>query len=228
MDHREHRRVLLRLPVRLRWSTPFGQQMEICETRDVSRAGLRVDCAATHAAGSAVWVAFPYDASLPAFQPEMLAQVVRAGDSRDGLSGASNPSALDHGASVSNAPRNRTPRFAALHFCKAPRSSANGHNLSGSIERRTAPRRNVGVPVRIRAAGMPWFEDAMTLDVAAGSLRFLTAREYAMGERMGIAFPSFVPWNALAKGVEAAAQVVRVSKHDREVLQEVAVLRIPA
>lgn len=84
------------------------------------------------------------------------------------------------------------------------------------------------MPARIRAGGMPWFEDAMTLDVAAGSLRFLTAREYAIGERLGVAFPSFVPWNALAKDAEAAAQVVRVRKHSREVLQEVAVLRIRA
>src|SRR2546423_9344559 len=78
MERREHHRAQLRLPVRLRWSTPFGQRIEVCETLDVSRGGLRVPCGEAHAAGVPLWVTFPYDVSLGDGQPEMLARVVRA------------------------------------------------------------------------------------------------------------------------------------------------------
>src|SRR5580765_6529238 len=42
MDTREHRRVRMRLPVRLRWTTPFAQKIEFGESIDVSRGGLLV------------------------------------------------------------------------------------------------------------------------------------------------------------------------------------------
>ncbi len=37
MDSREHRRVRMRLPVRMRWTTPFGQKIELGQSIDVSR-----------------------------------------------------------------------------------------------------------------------------------------------------------------------------------------------
>ena len=78
MDRREHHRVQLRLPARLRWTTPFGQKTEVCASVDVSRGGMLVPCREPHAEGMTLWVTFPFDASLTVGQPEVLARVVRA------------------------------------------------------------------------------------------------------------------------------------------------------
>src|ERR1700726_3637815 len=78
MDRREHHRVQLRLPVRLRWTTPFGQRTEVCDTVNVSRGGVLVPCQELHAAGMPLWVTFPYDPAIPSSQPEILAKVVRS------------------------------------------------------------------------------------------------------------------------------------------------------
>src|ERR1700738_5672701 len=84
MDRREHHRAQLRLPVRIRWNTPFGQKTEVRKTLDISRGGLLVPCQETHAPGVPVWVSFPYDTSLGEGQPEMLAKGVRVGRARNG------------------------------------------------------------------------------------------------------------------------------------------------
>jgi hypothetical protein len=78
MDRREHHRVQLRLPARLRWTTPFGQKTEVCTTVDVSRGGVLIPCREPHAEGMPLWVTFPYDNSLIVGQPEVFARVVRA------------------------------------------------------------------------------------------------------------------------------------------------------
>src|SRR5438309_2635541 len=76
-DSREHRRVRMRLPVRMRWATPFGQTIELGETIDVSRSGLLVSTKEFHTPGVTLWVTFPYDVSLSDGQPEILARVAR-------------------------------------------------------------------------------------------------------------------------------------------------------
>src|ERR1700744_1592876 len=78
MDRREYHRVQLRLPVRLRWTTPFGQKTEVCRTVDVSRGGMLVPSSEPHAEGMSLWITFPFDASLTVGQPEVFARVVRA------------------------------------------------------------------------------------------------------------------------------------------------------
>src|SRR5690242_7998735 len=77
MASRQHARVRLRLPVRLRWIVPPGQQSEICETRNVSKGGLLVACKEHHNEGFPLWVTFPFDAAAPE-QPEVLARVMRS------------------------------------------------------------------------------------------------------------------------------------------------------
>src|SRR6202521_2699624 len=118
MDRREHRRAQLRLPVRIRWNTPFGQKTEICKTLDISRGGLLVPCSETHAPGVPLWVTFPYDSSLRDGQPEMLAQVVR-------VAPGSNGNAPD-GASK-NSPNGSQPAAIALHFQPQFHSESNGN-----------------------------------------------------------------------------------------------------
>jgi len=65
MQQRQHARVRLRLPVRLRWVAPLGQQSEICETRNVSKGGLLVACKEHHREGFPLWVTFPFDLAAP-------------------------------------------------------------------------------------------------------------------------------------------------------------------
>jgi hypothetical protein len=197
MDRREHHRAQLSLPVRIRWNTPFGQKTEICRTLDISRDGLLVPCRETHAAGVPLWVTFPYDASLGDGQPEIMAKVVRAAPSRNGNGHA--PGGLHSDG-----------RAVALHFGLPGRvqSGGNGHGSLAERERRQSPRRALAVPVRVRQEHVPWFEEAMTLDISEQGLRFLSSREYQEGQRLLIASEPMaaIPW----PHAETPARVLRI------------------
>src|SRR5467141_1778117 len=104
MDSREHRRVRMRLPVRMRWTTPFGQKIELGETIDVSRSGLLVSTKESHTPGVTLWVTFPYDASLADGQPEILARVARCDEVLEVIR-ASNAREKIHSASASEQER---------------------------------------------------------------------------------------------------------------------------
>src|ERR1700688_1497430 len=157
MDRREYHRAQLRLPVRLRWSTPFGQKTELCRTSDISRGGLLVPCSETHAPGVPLWVTFPYDPSLRDSQPEMLAQVVRVAPVSNGSNGNTPNGAAKNPANGSQ------PAAIALHFQPQFHSEHNG-NSNGhpkERERRANPRRPLAIPLHVRLAHVPWFEEAM-------------------------------------------------------------------
>jgi hypothetical protein len=189
MDRREHHRAQLSLPVRIRWNTPFGQKTEVCKTLDISRTGLLVPCQEAHPPGVPLWVTFPYDGSVGDGQPEMLAKVVRVSRGRKG-NGSKSTEAV------------------AVHFALAPpaESSANGH--AKEPERRDSPRRPLALPIRVRPEDVPWFEEAMTIDVSARGLRFVSYREYREGERLLVSFePALVPWPTAS---ESRVRVVRI------------------
>src|ERR1700687_3829688 len=196
MDRREHHRAQLRLPVRIRWNTPFAQKTEVCRTLDISRGGLLVPCHEAHAPGVGLWVTFPYDTSLGDGQPEMLAKVVRV---RPAHNGNGSPS-IDLDA---NEPA------VALHFALSPRTLANGNGHAKEHERRDSPRRPLALPVRVRPEHIPWFEEAMTMDVSAHSLRFLSSREYQQGDRLLLSFEATAsaPWPVAS---ETSARVLRI------------------
>jgi hypothetical protein len=196
MDRREHHRAQLRLPVRIRWNTPFAQKTEVCRTLDISRGGLLVPCREAHAPGVGVWVTFPYDTSLGEGQPEMLAKVVRVRSAHNGNGSASiDPDAKEQAV--------------ALHFAASPRTQANGNGHAKERERRDSPRRPLALPVRVRPEHIPWFEEAMTMDVSAHSLRFLSSREYQEGDRLLLSFEatSSAPWPVAS---ETFARVLRI------------------
>jgi len=52
------------------------------------------------------------------------------------------------------------------------------------------------VPIRVRPEHMPWFEETMTLDFSKEGLRFLSSREYQLGQRLMVSFedPAASPW----------------------------------
>jgi hypothetical protein len=196
MDRREHHRAQLNLPVRIRWNTPFVQKTEVCRTLDISRGGLLVPCNEAHAPGVGLWVTFPYDTSLGDGQPEVLAKVVRVGPAHNGNGSAS----IDP---------DTNEQEVALHFALPPRTLANGNGHAKEHERRDSPRRPVALPVRVRPEHIPWFEEAMTMDVSAHGLRFLSSREYQEGDRLLLSFEATAsaPWPVAS---ETSARVLRI------------------
>jgi hypothetical protein len=211
MDRREHHRAQLNLPVRIRWNTPFGQKTEVCETLDISRGGLLVPCQETHAAGVPLWVTFPYDTSLGDGQPEMAAKVVRVGRAHNG-----------NGSNFTGEASNE--RAVALHFALRFRPESNGNGHVKESERRESPRRPLAVPVRVRPEHIPWFEEAMTIDVSVRGLRLLSSREYQEGERLLVSFEPMAsaPWPPAS---ETAVRVVRIEAMPESAALAVTIVR---
>lgn len=206
MDRREHHRAQLQLPVRLRWSTPLGQKTEVCETVDASRGGLLVPCHESHATGMTLWVTFPYDISLGDGQPEILAKVVRSAENSNG-SRSTNGKKLGVAPPKSNGLHEAA---VAVHFEISPGRASNGKGQPRQQERRASARRPLSMPVRVRPQNIPWFEEAMTVDVSTEGLRFVSNREYQVGEHL---FTSFEPYAAAAPwpgAKEFRSRVVRV------------------
>jgi PilZ domain-containing protein len=213
MQRREHHRVRLRLPARIRWATPLGQQTESCVTLDVSRGGLLLRCKHPHQENSRVWVTFPFDASAQNGQPEVSARVVRCKPSHSNAApprAASEPDALD----------------AALCFDRASHVASNGNGKNFAAERRATPRHPLSFPLRVRPEYLPWFEETMTTDASSDGLRFLTTREYAPSDRLFISFDahSQSPWPS---GVEIRAHIVRVESLPGKTALAVVVQRVP-
>ena len=213
MDRREHHRALLRLPVRIRWNTPFGQKTEICKTLDISRGGLLVPCREAHAPGVPLWVTFPYDSSIGDSQPEMPAKVIRVGPASNGNGSM-------------GALAERKEQGTALRFALPFRSQSYGNGHGEKSERRHSPRRPLAIPVRVRPERIPWFEEAMTIDVSAHALRFLSSREYQDGERLLVSFEptALAPWPT---GSETAARVVRIEPVPKSAALAVTISREP-
>jgi PilZ domain len=234
MDRREHRRVQLRLPARLRWTTPFGQKTEICETLNVSRGGLLVPCEEAHALGMPLWVTFPYDPLLTYPQPEVPAKVVRSGEAMAAarptnghgrMHAASSREVFDGFAGGAVKTETSEVKAAALRFEVAPRPSSNGNGHHHEPERRAAPRQRIALPIRVRLEHIPWFEETMTLDASSDGLRFQSTREYEPGQRLMVSFESSAasPWPEAA---EFWSLVVRVDPAEQCPALSVATCRI--
>jgi len=237
MESRQHRRVSMRLPVRLRWTAPFGQKIELGETIDVSRGGLLVSTKESHTPGVTVWVTFPYDASLFDGQPEILARVARCGEmpevlrpttarervQSEGAPEQERAAKLDQLAlGMSDAPAT----FAvAFHFDQQPHSSSNGNANRHEPERRGSMRRALAIPVRVHPERIPWFEEAMTIEISAKSMRFRSHREYQLGDHLKIAFEDAAssPWSGTG---EFLSKVVRVAPVPGSAALDVSVCRV--
>src|SRR5215467_8051406 len=178
MVTRGHHRARIRLPVRLRWNTPLGQKIELCQTIDVSRGGLLLSSKELHSAGVPLWVTFPYDLSLPDGQPEVLGHVVRCDelpepvraaelretDSSSAGSPRKRPGKARRSVSAVIGPEAPGACALAIRFGAPARSRANGHGAHHDPERRASPRRLLAIPIHVRPERVPWFEEAMTLD----------------------------------------------------------------
>jgi hypothetical protein len=239
MDSRQRRRVRMRLPVRLRWTTPFGQKIELVNTIDVSRSGLLVSTKEPHSPGITAWATFPYDASLLDGQPEILARVVRCGEASEAIRAANTGEKIQTPRApagersakldqLSDAPgiADAQATFAvAFRFEEQPRYSSNGNSSRHEPERRGGARKALAIPVRVHPERIPWFEEAMTIDVSAKGMRFRSQREYALGEHLKIAFedPASAPWHGAN---EFASEVVRVASVPGRATLDVSVRRM--
>ena len=175
MQRRQHARVRLRLPARLRWSAPLGQRIEQCETINASRGGLLVQCQQAHEPGHSLWVTFPFDPETSSMQPEVPARVVRSEERKQ-----SQPQSWR----------------LALQFDR-PDVSRNRNGQNSDTAKKNGTGRSIALPIRVRPLNVPWHEEAMTFEVAPGKVRFVTNREYAFGERLLISFDSRsdAPWS---------------------------------
>ena len=223
MDRREHHRAQLSLPVRLRWTTPFGQKTEVCETLDASRGGLLVPCTEEHAPGVPLWVTFPYDTSVDDGQPEVPATVVRTASAN----GDRVPNVKGSEPRLRATGTNGVQRSAvAVHFEIKAHPQTNGNGGKDRRERRASRRMPLATPVHVRPANIPWFEEAMSVDVSADGLRFISNREYRPGEYLFISFePAAVaPWSGTK---EFRARVVRAEPGPQGPVLAVSVCRLP-
>jgi hypothetical protein len=239
MESRQHRRVRMRLPVRLRWTTPFGQKIELAETIDVSRNGLLVSTQESHVAGVTLWATFPYDSSLSDGQPEILArvarcdevlEVIRATNARERVQ-TENQSARELSAKLDQLARaigitDPPSTFAvAIHLEEHRGGDSNGGFRRSEPERRDSVRKALAVPVRVHPEKIPWFEEAMTLDISRSGMRFRGHREYEPGDHLKIGFAdaASAPWHG---ATEFLSEVLRVSPVPGSAAVDVSVRRV--
>lgn len=205
MQRRQHARVRLRLPARLRWVAPLGQKYEICETRNVSRGGLLIACEEKHGLGMPLWVTFPFNPAGQDGQPEVLARVLRCGNGKEGA---------------------RSFTQIALHFESTIPHLMGGTGNTPRTVAQVSEKRPIAFSIRVRPQQVPWFEEVMTVEVSPASLRFITNREYSVGGALFVSFvsPEISPWQE--KG-EILAKIIRVENIPQSTSLVITVERIP-
>jgi hypothetical protein len=161
VDLRKTPRARLRLPARVRWLGPLGMRLEITETIDVSREGLLIRRAEPCNPLARVWVAYPFDPSAAAIQPETPARVARVqGGAKGGF-------------------------YVGLQLQAPPRESPR----PADDERRRSSRFSFALPVFVRPSGSFWPEESMTQNVSNYGVRFESARTYKIGEMVRAKIP---------------------------------------
>ncbi len=190
-DQRRATRAQLNLPVRIRWQGPLGQSIELAETLDVSRSGLLFYRTQPRPVAARLWVVYPYARDSPT-QPETPARVVR----------------------IKTTPG--SGQLVAVEFQPLPRP----HVVASPPGQRYAPRTAVALPVSVRRMGLPWGEQAMSLDVSDSGILFTTAGQYQVGERVHVALAAG-RWTVAQS--ELPARVVRVEPVPDSVENRVAV-----
>jgi hypothetical protein len=184
-ERRRRPRVLLEMPVRMRWLGPFGLETEITHTRNASRDGLLVTSANVRQIGTRLWTTFPYDPAVAFTESETPGRVSRCGAAVTGESLIAVE--FDH--------RGQHSQDDAL----APQIPA-GRITRG--DRRGHPRIALAFLVRVardeRIMGAsrpypetpPWPEETMTVDVSPRGMLFCTLRIYEAGERLVVTAPA--------------------------------------
>ena len=176
MQRRQHPRVRLRLPARLRWTAPLGQRTDQCETLNVSKGGLLLACSEAHGVGHPLWVTIPYDPQAAGAQPETLARVMRCSPANETKSSSWN---------------------VAMHFEDGAHAQTRGNSNRAANKSQNGAGNKISLPIRVRPQNVPWHEDTMTQEVSRDKLKFVTNREYAFGQRLLVSFGAGgeAPWS---------------------------------
>jgi hypothetical protein len=145
----------------------------------VSRGGLLLACNELPGEGHPLWVTFPFDPEASGGQPETLARVVRR---------------MDAGVESNAVLAGRWK--AALQFEVTTHSQGRRNGSHTIHSKQNGAGNKIALPIRVRPEHMPWAEEAMTVEVDRVKLKFLTNREYELGQRLMVSFvsESEAPW----------------------------------
>ena len=84
-----------------------------------------------------------------------------------------------------------------MHFEDAAhaQSRENGSRVANKSQNGAGSK--ISLPIRVRPQHVPWYENAMTLEVSRDKLKFVTNREYAFGQPLLVSFEtgSEAPWS---------------------------------
>jgi hypothetical protein len=113
----------------------------------------------------------------------------------------------------------------AFHLKEQAHASSNGNAHRREPERRGSTRKTLAIPVRVHPERIPWFEEAMTIDISAKGMRFRSHREYALGDYLKIAFEASAsaPWHGAG---EFRSKVMRIAPVPDSVALDVSVCRV--
>lgn len=176
-----------------------------------------------------MWVTFPFDASAPE-QPEVLARVMRSRHVQG--NGAGEEIAL-HFESVPLAARfapekaveKAAPKPAVPAARPPEEKKENRDETVIALGTKNGDLRKMVLPIRVRPETIPWFEEAMTTEVSAQEIRFVSHREYLPGEILKVAFVArdWKPWPGAG---EASAEVMKLDYLPKEAAMLVTLKRV--
>src|SRR6202007_2517339 len=135
------------------------------------RGGLLLACDDIPGEGHPLWVTFPFDPEASAAQPETLARVVRRAETSP-----------ENSAGLAGHWR------AALQYEATAHTPARRNGSRGIQAKKNGTGNKIGLLIRVRPEHIPWPEEAMTVEVDRQKLKFLTNREYVMGQRLMVSF----------------------------------------
>jgi hypothetical protein len=205
-DRRHRPRVLLELPVRVRWLGPFGLETEVTQSCNASRDGLLVSSALPRQPGSLLWATFPYDAAVEFTESETRGKVTRCKSVLSSNNVIAVSFLQDDPASRDDA---ATPDNSAG---RAARNDRRGHaRIPLAYLVRVARRRATCDTSELPLESPFRTEETMTVDVSPDGMIFCTLRIYSCDEHLLIAAQAGRKLSG-----ERHARVVRVSRPQPE------------
>jgi len=214
-ERRQRPRVLLELPVRIRWLGPFGLETEVTQTENVSRDGLLISSFNPRQPGSQLWATFPYDAAVAFTESEIPGTVAwctaeSANKNMIAISFHQNDPIWQRNLPIADAPlgasrshdRRSHSRIPLAYLIRVSRIAPTRQDPRTAPDRPSQP------------------EETMTVNVSPAGMVFCTLRIYSPNERLTIAAPAA---RNLSEG-KRYARVVRVAPvHPDSPLAHVAV-----
>jgi hypothetical protein len=83
-----------------------------------------------------------------------------------------------------------------MHFEGAAHSQSRRNGGVEATRSQNGAGSKISLPIRVRPEHIPWYEEAMTIEVSPDKLKFVTNREYTFGQRLLVSFVSGseLPW----------------------------------